>query len=252
MTGMLDDGTILSALIEALEAEAGVLAVWRAGAAAFERVDEWSDIDLMIVVQDEQVEQTLEVIDVVLRRLAPLELRYRLPQPTWHRHEQVFYRLEGAGPFKMLDIAVMKESSEEKFLQPEVHGQAQVFFDKAGVVRWEPFDWEAHQTFLKGRLETLKITFDLFQVTIFKELNRGCLIDALAYYHAFTLRPLVEALRIQHDPARYNFGPRYLYYDLPEEDVKRLEALYLVGSAEELGEKRQEAEEWFWRLVGRR
>jgi hypothetical protein len=109
----------------------------------------------------------------------------------------------------------MKLSSRDKFLQPELHGQARVFFDKAGVVQPPEFDWEAHWQVLAKRLETLKVVFELFQTLTLKELERGCLLDALGYYHSYTLRPLVELLRIRHDPARYNFGLRYLYYDLP-------------------------------------
>ena len=38
----------------------------------------------------------------------------------------------------------------------------------------------------------------------------------------------VELLRIVHCPQRYNFHTRYVYYELPADIVRRLEALYLA------------------------
>jgi hypothetical protein len=240
---------ITQALQAALEPQGYVQAMWQAGAASFDRIDLWSDIDLMVVVNDENVEDAFQQIEEALGALSPIELNWRLPQPTWHGHDQAFYRLKEASPYLLIDIAVMKMSSPEKFLQPELHGQAQVFFDKAQVVQWTEFDWEAHRRTLQARLETLKVTFDLFQITTLKELHRSCPIDALAYYQAFTLRPLVEVLRMRHDPARYNFGSRYLYYDLPSEDVDRLEKLFFVRSPGELLLHHTEAGSWFKEAV---
>lgn len=240
---------ITQAIRLALEPQETVLALWQAGAAAFNRLDLWSDIDLMVVVEDDQVEQTFQQIEQALISLSPIELRWRLPQPTWHGHDQAFYRLEQASPFLLIDIAVMKRSSPEKFLQPELHGQALVFFDKAQIVQWPEFDWEGHRKLLRLRLDTLQVTFDLFQILTLKELHRGCAIDALAYYQAFTLRPLVEALRMRHDPARYNFGSRYLYYDLPAELTTRLEKLFFPASPGELLLHHTEAGQWFQEIV---
>jgi hypothetical protein len=245
----LTDQSILAALQGALEPQEWCQAMWRAGAAAFRRVDRWSDLDLMIVVDDERVEDALALIDAAVAGLGQVELRWRLPQPTWHGHEQVFYRLKEAGPYLLLDIVVLKLSSQEKFLQPELHGQAQVLFDKAGVVSWPPFDWDDLHQRLAARLETLRVTFDLFQPFTLKELHRGQLLDALAYYQGLTLRPLVEALRIRHDPARFSFGSRYLYQDLPADVAARLEPLFLVASAEDLRDKHRQAGEWFAELV---
>jgi hypothetical protein len=240
---------ITAALKAALEPLDFVKAAWQAGAAAFDRLDQWSDIDLMIVVDDERVEQTFQALEETLMALSPIDLSFRIPQPTWHGHDQAIYRLKEAGPFLLVDAAVMKLSSRDKFLQPELHGQARVFFDKAGVVQPPEFDWEAHRGVLAGRLETLKVVFELFQTLTLKELERGCLLDALGYYHSYTLRPLVELLRVRHDPARYNFGLRYLYYDLPPGEASRLEALYLVGSGDDLRARHAEAGRWFRELV---
>jgi hypothetical protein len=59
----------------------------------------------------------------------------------------------------------------------------------------------------------------------------------------------VQALRILHDPTRHNFQTRYVHYDLPEEDVRRLAELFFVADADELSAKRERAEPWFHEVL---
>jgi hypothetical protein len=240
---------IALAVRESLQPLAYVQAMWQSGAAAFHRLDRFSDIDLMIVVDDERVEETFHVLESSLALLSPIARCFRLPQPTWHGHDQAFYKLENTSPFLLVDVAVMKISSPNKFLQPEVHGEPLVYFDKCGVVSFPEFDWQAHHQMLAARAETLKALFELFQPFIVKELERGQRLEALAYYHALTLRPLVELLRIRHAPSRYNFQSRYIYHDLPRIAVDRLERLYFPRDPFELRQLHQEAGEWFRQLV---
>ncbi len=240
---------ILEAFAGALEPLDYTHAMWEGGAAALDRIDQWSDIDLMIDVDDECVDQVLEVIQSTVLALSPIDLKFELPRPTWHGHAQVFYRLQEASEYLLLDIVVMKHSNLNKFLERELHGDALVHFDKSGVVQPPPFDHQAHTARLKERLATMLVTFDLFQMLTKKELNRGNAVEALVFYQSYTLRPLVEALRIHYKPEQYNFHTRYIYHDFPRDVVRRLEALYFVSDADDLERKRQLAEDWFHQIL---
>lgn len=240
---------ILTALQQALEPLDYVHAMWQGGAAAFGRVDEWSDIDLQVDVDDERVADVVATAEQTLRSLSPVEIKFEVPQPTWHGHWQAFYRLRDTSEFLLLDFVVMKHNNPNKFLQPETHGNAVVHFDKSGVVQTGPLDMADLAAQLEGRVRTLRTTFPLFQSLTLKELNRRNDIEALTFYHGFTLRPLVEVLRIKHQPARSNFYARYVYYDLPAEVVRRLEELFFVRDAAELLQKREQAEQWFWETL---
>ncbi len=246
----LDREAIVSALRQALEPLDHVYALWEGGAAAFDRVDVWSDIDLMVDAADDRTAEVLAVCEAALAALSPITLKYEVPQPTWHGHGQAFFQLQAAGPFLVVDLAVIRHSNPKKFLEPEIHGRARVHFDKAGVTAGAPaLDEAALTEQLAGRRAALRVTFPLFQALTIKELRRGNLIEAVAFYHAFTLRPLVEALRMAHCPARYNFHTRYVYYDLPAAVARRLEPLFLPGDAADLERKRAEAETWFGELL---
>jgi hypothetical protein len=204
---------------------------------------------LQVDVEDDQVEAVFTAVEAALTRLSPIELQYRLPEPIWHGHSQTFYRLQAGGPFMFLDFVVIKHSSTDKLIQYEIHGEPVVHFDKKGVVQSPPFDAVTHAKVLQQRIETLQITFDLFQVLTLKEVKRNNHIEALAFYQNFSLRPLVELLRIKHAPLHYNFYTRYIYYDLPKEMLDRLEPLFFVVDPVDLEHKRQQVEDWFYETL---
>lgn len=238
-------GDITGALEKTLQPLPYVYAMWQGGAAAWGRVDEWSDLDVQMVVEDDRIEECFMTIERTLTSLGPIDLEYEIPQPAWHGHAQKFYRLADASPFLLLDLVLMKHSVKNQFIQPEMHGNPFIHFDKAGLLKPEPFDQEAHRNYLKKRRAELRIIFDLFQTLTLKELHRHNNIEAISFYFGHTLRPLVELLRIAYAPERYNFHTRYVYYDLPQEIVERLEPLFFIRDGNDLRTKREAAEKLF-------
>jgi len=236
---------MLSALRERLQPLEYVHAMWEAGAIAFGRVDQWSDVDLQIVVDDDRVEEAFRVVESALEELSPVDATFRFPEPVWHGHSQAFYRVRDASPYLLLDLVVMKLGNENRFLQFEIHGRPFVYFDKSGVVVPEEFDGAAVSAKIRGRVEGLRARFGMFQVMVTKEIERGNPIEAVAYYHAATLRPLVEMLRTLYAPVRHDFHTRYVYYEFPEAALRRLEPLFFPSDLEDLAAKRREAEVWF-------
>jgi len=91
----------------------------------------------------------------------------------------------------------------------------------------------------------------MFQHLVTKERLRGHAVDALVFYQSMTYRPLVEALRLLHDPPRRVFGSRYLARDLPPDVCRRLETLAFVRDLDDLSGKHAEARCWFERCIGR-
>lgn len=240
---------IINALKTTLEPLPYIHAMWEGGAAAFNRVDAYSDIDLIFDADDEKVAETMQMVESTLAELAPIELKYEIPQPTWHGHSQTFFRLTGSGPFLLIDVAVVRHNNPNKFLEREIHGNLVIHFDKDGTTGSPDFDPQALHERLQGRVKTLKVLFDLFQSLTLKEIKRTNWIEAIAFYQAYTLRPLIEALRIRDGSPRHAFATRYIYYDLPAEDIARLEALYFVSDGADLQRKHSEAVKWFWEVT---
>lgn len=241
---------VLQALKEGLEPLDYVLAMWEGGAAAFGRVDEWSDIDVQFVVEDGRAEDAFLIIEQALAELSTIDLKLRTPSLPWPGIFQWFYRLQNGGPYLLVDTAVIERSAPEKLLQPEIHGEAVFYFDKAGIEASVPaWDAAAWQKRLAERRQDMRVSFEMFQSLTLKELNRGNWLEAFGFYQAYTLRPLVEALRMHYAPTRYNFHTRYVYYELPSAVVQRLEGLYFVRDGEEIRQKQAEAQAWFYEMM---
>lgn len=241
----IDRARIIGALVDGLRSLDFVDAMWEGGAASFGRLDAWSDVDVYVVAEDARVQDVLKAIEATLSRLSPIQQRYVVPHPPEAGIAQAFYRLEDAGPFLLVDLAVLKRTAPDKYLEPRVHGPAAVSFDKTGVTRPPPFDADGFVTRLEERLARLLARMEMFGPFLEKEIRRGHALEALATYRWLVFDSLVEVLRMKHGPAHYDFRDRYLYSELPPDVVRRLESLAFVGDPGALAHKAGEALAWF-------
>lgn len=234
---------IIDALYQALHALPAVRAAWLGGSDASGRTDRYSDIDCQALVDDEAVEMVFTAVSNALNALSPIDRQYRIPEPAWHGHSQAFYRLQDAPPWLLVDLAVLKTSSPpgNRFLEPERHGYQQILFDRDGIVQPAPFDRPAHEAAMKDRLRHLAARFELFHIFVDKAIWRQDPPDAVGMYHAMTIRPLVELLRMRYCPDKYDFGVRYLQRDLPPEVYQQLEPLFFCSDLAELERKQATA-----------
>jgi hypothetical protein len=237
--------SVLKALVDAIEPLKYVYALWEGGAVAFDRLDRWSDIDVCVDAADERVEDVFPVAEAALRSLAPIELKFDVPPASTHGYVQAFYRLEGAPKFMLVDFAVFKHSEPNKLLEPEIHGNTRFHFNKQGAVSIPALDREAFLDRMKAGLKRMELRFDTFSCFVEKEINRGNWIEAMDLYRRLTLGSLMQSLRMLYHPAHYDFGTRYIHYELPADVVQRLVDLHFVAEQGDLPGKVKEAEQWF-------
>jgi predicted nucleotidyltransferase len=240
---------LIGTLQAALESIDAVDAAWEGGSASFDREDEWSDVDAVAVVADDAVASTFERVERALHALSPVALRYDVPNTAGYT--QRFYRLRDAGEFLVVDLVLMRRSDPLLFREVELHGSGRTWFDRRGVLTEAHLDLVQDLEAARARVPVLHAVFEMFQHLIVKECRRGRSTDALAFYRAFTLAPLAEALRLLHQPERRVFGLRYLARDLPPPVVARLEALSFVRDLDHLGRAHEEARQWFGRCIAR-
>lgn len=93
-TEKLTRNTIIQTLTKALKPLDYIHAFWEGGAAAFHRIDEWSDIDLYLVVDDKKVHETFLTFEKTLKTLSPIKQKYEIPHPPQSGVFQAFYRLQ--------------------------------------------------------------------------------------------------------------------------------------------------------------
>jgi hypothetical protein len=250
MPGMtVDREELIAAIGSAVVTLPGVLAMWEAGSRAFDRADAWSDLDLYVLVEDDAVESVVAAIDEALDAAAGIRVRHRIPEPTSHGHAQLFYSLQAASPYLVVDLVVLRRSVPEWFLEQERNGEPDVVFDRTGLVSATELDRDRFAAATAERRRVLVERFEIFQPFVSKEVHRGNALGAIAAYHAITLRPLIDVLGMLHVPERYDFGAHYAHLDYPPDVVARLERLSYPTSIEEVEVLRAEAEAWFREVV---
>ena len=224
---------IRQVLVDAFRTDENVLAFWEGGSLAMGRADQWSDLDLQVLTRDGYAKTAQSAIESALQSLGTIDITYNLPEPTWHGHLQVFYRLAEADPLWLVDLLIMEEKNPMWFLEPELHGRPVVYIDRTGITAPSPSDAPALARTLEARIAALEVIPELFHRFLEKDLRRGRPLDALATYQDLVQRA-VEAVRILYCPWRYNFGIRYLQYDLPQREYERVLAMAFVSAPEEL------------------
>lgn len=245
----IERAQLLEAVQSALEPLDYVHSLFEAGSAAFGRADALSDIDLTADVEEGREDEAFAAVEAALARLAPIELRWIIPLPTWHGMAQRFYRLAGSPPHLMVDLTLRPAAQPEHFAERELHGEPQILFDKRGLVTSIPSDPAKLRAAAGARVETIRVLIPLLEHLVTKELQRGHPTDAVGYYQNLVIRPLVELLRIHHCPARHAFGLRYLDWDLPPADLARLTPLLFVRDPEDLAAKHAAAVAWCGELL---
>jgi hypothetical protein len=254
--------TIIKTLVDAVEPLKFVQAFWEGGAAAFGRVDKWSDIDLYLVVDDKKAEDTFLVVESVLESLSPIERKYVPPSLHGPGVYQAFYRLKEVSEYLLIDLAILQRSCPDKFLEPQIHGKVVFHFNKSDQINIPTLNKDALLKRLGERLERLKARVDLFNNYVPKEINRSNYLEAFDYYFRITLSTLTEILRMKYNPFHHDFVMRYVHYELPSNIIEKLMHLYFVKDENDLQNKYQEATDWLreiiagidekqiWRVVG--
>lgn len=240
---MSDSGVrqvIIQRLQVALQAYPGIQAVWLEGADALGRADEYSDLDLWLDVDVGREEGAFQTVRATVQTFGPLDVEQARAHPE-PLIRQRFYRSSGLPPFLFVDVCVQTHGRDVAF------GPADAFlplFDRAGVLRREPQPApnlaEEVRKVLEGRWRW---------VLVEKELRRGHGPEALAYYHAEVLGPLVRLLRLRHCPEKRGYGLKHISADLPAADLHRLEGLYGQTRPQDLRAGMREVGEWIDRLT---
>lgn len=241
--------TIVRTLTEALEPLPWVDALWEGGSAAFGRADAWSDVDVYAVVADDKLDEAFRVVEGALTRLSPIRLKYEPAWPPESGTSQAFYRLERASEYLLVDLAVFKRSARDKYLEPQLHGQAIFAFNKGGVVAVPRLDLDPFVARLLERRDRLRARVDLFGVFVTKELRRGNGLGAQDEYQRVVLDALTQVLWMRYHPAHYTFGRKYAHYEFPSEVAARLERLSFVAGRDALADTCREAIAWFKEVV---
>ena len=234
---------ITDALSNALQPLPHVLAGWESGSVAFNLVDEYSDIDLNFLLDDATpVDPLYAVVESALETVSPIAARHSEPPGR-------YFKLMDGGDFLLVDVCIFRTGNFRERLDIERHGKIRPLFDKA---QWLGSDTSAAVSQVASqakRLDDLEAWFSVSQNFVRKAIIRGQEVEALAAFWGYTLKPLVELLRMRYCPVRWDFGMRYLQRDLPGPVYDELRDIMFVGYSDDLAEHLAKAIAWGERLL---
>ena len=190
--------------------------------------DEHSDLDVEAWC-DGDAATTYAAVLALLRSELEVDHVWELPEATWPTGRQCFVHLQPdaadlSRPTRLLDV-VVQALPERLTMDTRRHGVPLVLHDPDGLLLLEDDD-EAELS--AQRAQALAQTAARRQTAAWlveRAIARGDLAEATSLHLRFAVEPLVRLLRIEHCPARHDFGLRYLRTDLPAGMAERVEAL---------------------------
>lgn len=247
---MLQRDEIVPVLHRALEALPCVDAAFLAGSEAFGRQDRYSDIDFNCIASQKDAGRIFAAAEAALESLSPIALKLEMPaNAAWPGLSQRFYRLRDTDEFLMIDFCQLSHELAPTFLEPVRHGTPVVLFDRKQCLKPVPLNRADHAVLVARRLAWLRASFPMFQNLVRKAVLRGDDVEATAMWMGQTLRPLVDLLRIRHNPERFDYGLRYTGYDLPQSARLELNALLWPRDGQDLLRKLDAASALFKRTL---
>lgn len=223
----------------------GVIAIWEAGSAATNQLDTYSDLDLSILCQVDQVEGVIKSVLEYLQTHHGIKHQFRMPEPTWHGFSQCFIEIENMPELFYLDIVFIKETLKDWFLESDRHGIAQVWYDPSNRYHTtKSTEEDIHNRVRRVYKQATAIDF-LTELEFLKALKRKSYTDAFVYHFQYLNRHLIPLLNILHRKEKCDFGIRYINRDYPKMDFEKIQALLIVTSIEEIEMHYHVMKAWF-------
>ena len=224
---------VTDAIVSALRLRADVAGCWEGGSAATARLDEFSDIDLVIVAPLDAADAIFNVVEMAITGVGEISHRWHVDPPPFKDTPQRFYFITGAPRFFAVDCVIVSEKGTAQFLEGERHGVPQVQFDRTAQIYALPLDRSALAARRSHRLAQLRGAVPVFQMLVEKELARGHPIEAYGF-HQVLLRALIELLGMQHRPDRFDYGWRYVETEFPKDAQQLIQRYAFIADSSEL------------------
>ncbi len=111
-----------------------VKAAWLSGSAAFNRQDEYSDIDIGVLAAEDNFKDIFAAIEASLNKLSFIEKRHVVTKRI-KGCEQRFYQLENTSPFHIVDMVLIQKDAVGPFLEKNRYGIPVILFNKDNSIK---------------------------------------------------------------------------------------------------------------------
>lgn len=241
----IDRNMIINAIKDRLILIDEVYAYWLEGADSLNAVDEYSDIDIWLDVEDGYEDRIFKITEEELLKLGNLDFKFEVN----HRHPKIFqnyYHIEGTSEYLIIDFCIQSHSrdrNEVNFTEGDILEYPKVIFDKSNIIKIYPQNEEkVDLDLIKERIKEIKSRY-MQHSRVLKYVKRNNYPEAFIYYLKYVADPLVELLRIKYTPKYYDLHCIHISNHIPKEDIKMIEYYYKISSLSDINIKTLEAKE---------
>ncbi len=190
--------------------------------------DEHSDLDVEAWCRGDAA-PTYDAVLALARERFAVDHVWELPEATWPTGRQCFIHLQPdaadlSRPTRLVDV-VIQTTLGRLTLDTRRHGVPMVLHDPDGLLLLEDDDEAEMEAARRQAVEQAAARRQTGAWLVERAIARGDLAEATSLHLRLAVEPLVRLLRIQHCPARHDFGLRYLRTDLPAGMAEQVEAL---------------------------
>ena len=210
------------------ESDEKIYTAWEGGAVATGFDDDFSDLDMALICDDEYVEELFENTEKYLSENYGIEVKFRMPEPCWHGHSQAFYLLKDSPKFFYIDLLIQKLSTGNRFMESNRHGNSFVWFDKKDIMDGTPVTEETIKQQVQQKFNYFKTSFIFTKMELEKQILRGREVDALDGYYKLILGRLAFLFNLKNRPAKHDFGLLYSYREWEKVDHEFVKDLLYV------------------------
>jgi hypothetical protein len=238
----VDRNTIINSIRDRFISMDEVHAYWLEGADSLNAVDEYSDIDIWLDVEDGFEDAVFYIAEEEFLKLGSLDFKSSVN----HKHPKIYqnyYHIQRTSEYLLIDFCIQSHSrdkNEVKFVKGDILEYPKVIFDKSNVITILENDEHIDINLVQNIIEEIKSKYSQHSRVI-KYVERSNYPEAFIYYLKYVADPLVELMRLKYTPKYHYLHFIHISNHIPAEEVKVLEYYYQISSLEDIRTKTKEA-----------
>jgi len=238
----MDREQILQALIQLFETDDDIYALWLEGADAKGTADEYSDIDMCVLIDKDKADAVFNKI----RSHFAIDSIHENKTGNWG--SQLVFHVAGSSKYHVVDFnAYFRGIADTTFVENDTVDVCKVIFDKCGAIQYTAYNaaagdgdriyWEKESAYRFSQISRVE-----------KYCLRGLYPEAYAYYHKYVIEPLVFTLRIKYTPTKVDYYLVHISDHIPQAELEKLNRILQISCTDDILANLKTAEEWYREL----
>lgn len=179
----LNRNIIIDALKNRFIAVDQVYAYWLEGADSLNAVDEYSDIDVWMDVEDGYEDMVFKIAEEEFTKQGKLDFKFKLN----HSHPKIrqnYYHIEGTNEYLLIDFCIQchsRDRNEVKYVEGDILEFPKIIFDKDNIITILEEDKEIDLDIIKNSINEIKGKY-MQHSRVIKYVKRNNYPEAFIYY----------------------------------------------------------------------